>query len=66
MNWTIDKTARESAYRQLYRQIRGDIISGKLPRGTSRHTPIVWRTLTPESSRFCSTYRNNRARRALA
>ncbi|MBQ4425695.1 MAG: PLP-dependent aminotransferase family protein [Lachnospiraceae bacterium] len=34
MNWTIDKTARERAYRQLYRQIRGDIISGKLPRGT--------------------------------
>ena len=34
MKYTIEKYRGESAYLQLYRQLRGDIVSGLLPRGT--------------------------------
>ena len=33
MKYFIDKSQKESAYIQLYRQLRRDIISGELPRG---------------------------------
>ena len=34
MKYTIDRQAKESAYMQLYRQLREDIVSGLLPLGT--------------------------------
>lgn len=34
MNYTIDKGAAQSAYMQLYHQLRRDIVSGALPRGS--------------------------------
>ena len=33
MNYTIDKHGAESAYMQLYRQLRQDIVGGAVPRG---------------------------------
>ena len=33
MNYQIEKRSGESAYLQLYRQLRQDIISGALPTG---------------------------------
>ena len=34
MKYTVDKNAKDSAYMQLYRQLRRDIISGEIRRGT--------------------------------
>ena len=34
MKYYIDKNKKESAYMQLYKQLRRDIVSGELPRGT--------------------------------
>ena len=34
MKYYIDKNQKESAYMQLYRQLRRDIVSGEIPRGT--------------------------------
>lgn len=34
MKYTIDKNSTEHAYMQIYRQLRGDIVSGLLPQGS--------------------------------
>ena len=34
MKYQIDRQAKESAYMQLFRQLREDIVSGLLPLGT--------------------------------
>ena len=34
MKYTIDRAARKSAYMQIYEQLKADIVSGVIPRGT--------------------------------
>ena len=34
MNYRIERHSGESAYMQLYHQLRSDIVSGVLPKGT--------------------------------